>query len=308
MRVSHAPVYRRRRRLAGLGVAVLGGLLGFAGASLWAGADGASAESTAAAEASSTRESSPDPTLAALATEPSATPAADASSPVATPSPAASTEPSPEASSPEASADADGFDMEAYSLTDPASPWVVVNKRRPMEPEDYVPTDLVTIPGMPSGATMRAEAAEALGRMHADAVADGAAFTISTAYRGYDHQSSLYWGYVNRSGQASADTYSARPGHSEHQTGLAADMHDGGACDLLACFGDTAAGRWADAHAWEYGFVIRYAEGKDAITGYEYEPWHLRYVGPELAAEMHARGVWTLEEFFGLEAAPDYQD
>jgi D-alanyl-D-alanine carboxypeptidase len=77
-------------------------------------------------------------------------------------------------------------------------------------------------------------------------------------------------------------------------------------CALEACFGETPQGQWLAANAWSYGFTLRYPEGATPITGYEYEPWHYRYVGPALAAELHTSGVATLEEFFGLPAAPTY--
>ncbi|WP_296664598.1 M15 family metallopeptidase [Demequina sp.] len=182
---------------------------------------------------------------------------------------------------------------------------MVVNKTSPLDPAEYAPDDLVTVTGVPGGATMREEAAAAMSALRAAAAEEGAGFAISTAYRTYGQQAGLYQSYVNRSGRERADRYSARPGYSEHQTGLAADINGGG-CDLEACFGDTAAGIYVAEHAWEHGYIVRYPEGKEAVTGYIYEPWHLRYVGPELAAEMHERGIDTLEEFFGLPAAPDY--
>ncbi|MDN4477570.1 M15 family metallopeptidase [Demequina sp. SYSU T00039] len=282
MRVSHAPVYRRRRRVVlAVLVAIVGLGLGYGtGALVWPRAE---------AEAAVTPAKSPTPTETPEASStptPSATPA---SSPSASPTPS----PSPT------------FDLTAYSLTDPDSPWVIVNKLNPIDPAEYAPEDLTRIAGMSSAATMRAEAAAAMSALHEAAVAAGAPFTVSTAYRDHATQSSLYYGYVNRSGQASADRYSARPGFSEHQTGLAADIHNG-VCDLKACFGTTAAGRYVAEHAWEHGFVIRYPEGKQEVTGYIYEPWHLRYVGVELATALHESDVTTLEELFGLPAAPDY--
>jgi D-alanyl-D-alanine carboxypeptidase len=110
----------------------------------------------------------------------------------------------------------------------------------------------------------------------------------------------LYNGYVAKDGQAAADRYSAKPGTSEHQTGLAMDVClANSGCSLEQAFGDTPAGKWVAANAHKYGFIVRYLPGKDAITGYEYEPWHLRYVGIELATELQ-RNNKTMEEFFGL--------
>lgn len=286
MRVSHAPVYRRRRRtvLAVL-VAIVGLGLGYGtGALVWPRAEAVVASSPTPAP-SATPASSPTP-APTLTPSPSAPPA---SSPSTSPTPA----PSPT------------FDLGAQSLTDPDSPWVIVNKRNPIDPVEYAPDDLTRIDGVSSSALMRADAAAAMSALHAAAVEAGAPFTVSTAYRDYATQSSLYNGYVNRSGRTSADRYSARPGYSEHQTGLAADIHNG-VCDLQACFGTTPAGRYVAEHAWEHGFVIRYPEDRQEITGYIYEPWHLRYVGVELATHLHESGDATLEELFGLEAAPDY--
>lgn len=195
------------------------------------------------------------------------------------------------------------------SLNDPDSLWVVVNKLRPLEPIDYVPEDLVSLSGIPGGSSqqMRAEAAEALTQMRGVAADAGAGFSVSTAYRSYGFQDSLFSGYAARRGEDVAETFSARPGYSEHQTGLGVDVYSSSACRIKACFGDEDAGRWLAEHAWEHGFIIRYPEGSQEVTGYVYEPWHLRYVGTELAAAMHESGSATMEEHLGLAAAPDYE-
>lgn len=209
---------------------------------------------------------------------------------------------------------ANGFNKAQLSLTDPASPWAVVNKKRPLQPNTYVPADLI-VAGMQLRSNItsderqvRAPVAEALKKMSGAAKADGVALTLQSGYRSYNFQANLYGRYVSQQGQAAADTQSARAGYSEHQTGLAADL--GGvtnpACNVEACFADTPEGKWMAAHAYRYGFNIRYPAGKTAVTGYTYEPWHLRYVGEKLAAEMQRQGIQTLEEFFGLPAAPDY--
>jgi len=204
---------------------------------------------------------------------------------------------------------AGSFDKSHYSLDDPTSMWVVVNKLRPLSPKEYVPTDLVvpTVPTRVSGMQVRQAAATALQSLFAAAEQNGTALKLSSGYRSYGYQVNLYNGYVKSEGQASADAQSARPGFSEHQTGLAADVGPAsGGCNVDQCFGQTAAGKWLAANAYKYGFIIRYPEGLTAVTGYTYEPWHVRYVGTELATEMHAQGVQTLEQFFGLPAAPDY--
>jgi zinc D-Ala-D-Ala carboxypeptidase len=102
-----------------------------------------------------------------------------------------------------------------------------------------------------------------------------------------------------------SDPTTAPPGRSEHQTGLAIDIgSESGYCSLAECFADTPEGQWLAANAWRFGFLLRYPADKIDITGYTFEPWHYRYIGVDLSTEMHERGVTTLEEFFGLPAAP----
>jgi len=201
------------------------------------------------------------------------------------------------------------FNKAALSVDDPASIWVVVDKLRPLNPKDYVPADLVQTPvAHANPPTLRAEAADAMAAMFAAAKAEGAGgMQLQSAYRSYTTQVVVYNRYVSQAGQAGADAQSARPGFSEHQTGLAADISSLPAtCVLAACFGDTPQGRWLVANAYRFGYLLRYPADKVAVTGYMYEPWHFRYIGAALATEMHAEGVTTLEEFFGLPPAPDY--
>ena len=135
---------------------------------------------------------------------------------------------------------------------------------------------------------------------------EGLGFSISTGYRSYNHQGGVYFSYAQASSYWAADQGSARPGYSEHQTGLAVDIFTSEECRLKRCFGDSAIGLWVAEHAHEYGFVIRYPDGKKAVTGYAWEPWHLRYVGVAVAGAVRESGVTTLEEYFGLAAAPTY--
>lgn len=204
------------------------------------------------------------------------------------------------------------FDKTRHSLSEPTNLWLVVNKKRPLTPQTYTPPDLVTpdvplrVPGNES-MQMRASAAEALISMFAEAKSGNVPMMVSSGYRSYGFQSTLYNKYVRDQGQAAADAQSARPGYSEHQTGLSVDVEPlDKSCEVERCFADTGAGKWVAANAYMYGFIIRYPEGKIGITGYEYEPWHLRYVGVELAAAMREQRVQTLEEFFGLPAAANY--
>jgi D-alanyl-D-alanine carboxypeptidase len=190
-------------------------------------------------------------------------------------------------------------------VSDPASLTAVVNKRRGLA-ADYVPPGLVTPSGIPGATQVRSELIAPLEQMRADMAAAGITLRMSSAYRSFARQQTIYNGFVAREGVAGADTHSARPGNSEHQTGLVVDLDDGAGCNLSRCFADTAGGRWLAANSWKYGFILRYGDGWQPIVGYTYEPWHFRYVGVDVATDMHDRGIRTLEEYFGLPAAPDY--
>lgn len=211
------------------------------------------------------------------------------------------TSPSSTASTSQAPAN---FNKQQYSVNDPSSLWVVVNKGRIL-PSGYEPK--VVLPNAPNhygsasnDSHLTAGAARALERMFAAADKDGLSLRLYSGYRSYSEQVTTYNSFVSRDGVAKADTYSARPGHSEHQTGLAADISAmNGKCDLSQCFADTPEGKWLAANAYKYGFILRYAKDSQDLTGYEYEPWHFRYVGTDLAAEINKTGQ-TLEQFFGL--------
>lgn len=205
------------------------------------------------------------------------------------------------------------FNPSLYSLTDPSSIWAVINKQRPLNPKEYVPADLKTpsvalrLSDTSSSMKLREEAATALMHLFAAAESNGTPLRLSSAYRSYTYQVGLYNGYVTKEGQNSADAESARPGYSEHQTGLAADVGNlNGACEVEVCFGDSPAGKWVAINGYKYGFIVRYPAGLTEVTGYEYEPWHLRYVGVDLATEMHRRDIQTLEQFFKLGSAANY--
>ena len=124
-----------------------------------------------------------------------------------------------------------------------------------------------------------------------------------SGYRSYEYQTELYNDYVSREGKAAADTYSARPGYSEHQTGLAFDILDTHG-NLLDGPEYSDAIHWLHTHAHEYGFIVRFQPGKEAITGYQAEAWHLRYVGNKATA-IYQSGL-SLEEYFGV-AGGDYE-
>jgi D-alanyl-D-alanine carboxypeptidase len=195
------------------------------------------------------------------------------------------------------------FNKSRYSTTDPNSPWVIANKKHPL-PSGFKPKDLV-VPNVSLRLSKTEEqmqlnqvAATALEQLFAAAQRDGIALKLSSAYRSEALQKQFYDSYVARDGQAAADTYSARPGTSEHQTGLAADIiPNNDKCHLETCFAETPEGKWLATHAHEHGYVIRYLKGKDTSTGYQYEPWHIRYVGNDLSAELYKSNL-TMEEFF----------
>jgi D-alanyl-D-alanine carboxypeptidase len=196
-----------------------------------------------------------------------------------------------------------GINKQQYSTTDPNSIWVIVNKKHPL-PDGYKPTILVTpnialnLPAQDEQMQVSSQMAPSLEKLFAGAQAAGINLKLNSAYRSEALQKELYDSYAARDGQAAAATYSAPPGTSEHQTGLAADiMADDDKCSLDICFADTPEGQWLKAHAHEYGFIIRYLKGKEALTTYQYEPWHIRYVGTELATQLYSSGE-TMEEFF----------
>lgn len=196
------------------------------------------------------------------------------------------------------------------ALDDPARVWVVVNKLRPLEPVEFAPSSLTAIPLQMTtrSSQSRADVAAAAEAMAAAAEDDGVgAIGANNGYRSYDLQVATHSAHVRAWGQESADMASARAGHSEHQTGLALDLV---ACDRscggIEGFGSTAQGTWVAENAWRFGFVVRYEDAGRDVTGYRPEPWHLRYVGTALAKAYHDGGYNTLEEFFGLPAAPDY--
>lgn len=157
---------------------------------------------------------------------------------------------------------------------------IIANKTYTL-PSGYDPGDLT------------GECNSAFLKMQEAAAAEGIDLFIMSGYRSYELQESIYSRYCARDGKDAADTYSARPGHSEHQTGLAMDLNS-----LSSSFADTAEGKWLAENCWKYGFIIRYPADKVALTGYMYEPWHVRYVG-DIAEEIYTNGL-CLEEYFGI--------
>jgi len=227
------------------------------------------------------------------------TPTPKPSTPAASSTPLAPPSPAPAPAAPAA----------PVASTDPNNLSVIVNKLRPLAPADYAPADVVEVPvPFANQPFLRKEAADATVAMFAAFEAQsGLKMQAQSAYRSYQTQVSVYAGWVASKGQAGADLTSARPGFSEHQTGLAIDISAlPAACTLQRCFADTPQGQWLAANAVDYGFVLRYPDGGTPVTGYEFEPWHYRYVGVDTAKAYRASGATTLEQYFGLPAAPTY--
>ena len=189
-------------------------------------------------------------------------------------------------------------------LSSPDSVTVIVNKQRPLDP-GHEPPDLAPVAG--SQGRLRAEAADALKSLRAAAAEADVPIAVHSAYRSYGEQAQTFEGWVAALGEDRAVARSARPGHSEHQTGLAVDVvATTGACRTIGCFGETPQAAWLAEHAHEHGWVVRYQEGAEAVTGYDAEPWHLRYVGVDVARAAVESGATSLETLFGLPAAPGY--
>ncbi|WP_442864093.1 D-alanyl-D-alanine carboxypeptidase family protein [Anoxybacillus sp. J5B_2022] len=191
-------------------------------------------------------------------------------------------------------------------IMNPTNILALVNKEQSL-PASYKPSDLV-VPNVPFSFSetnvekryMRLEAAKALEQLFAAANKAGIQLVAVSGYRSYDRQKELFDEEVKKNGKEKAIHAVAFPGQSEHQTGLAIDISSlSMKSSLTAAFGDTKEGKWVAAHAHEYGFIIRYPKGKEAITGYQYEPWHIRYVGKKAAKVIFEKDI-TLEEYFQI--------
>ena len=177
---------------------------------------------------------------------------------------------------------------DTQEIADPDDLLLMVNKHFHL-PEGYTPPDLVAV-----GRTMmRPEAADPLQQMIIDAAAEGHNLWSQSGFRSYSVQEGLYTNYSARDGVEAADTYSARPGHSEHQTGLATDLNT-----ITDAFGSTPEGLWTAENCWKYGFIIRYTADNIGITLYKSEPWHLRYVGVDVATIMRNEQIESFEEYW----------
>lgn len=166
---------------------------------------------------------------------------------------------------------------------------IICNKYHTLK-SNYVP-DLVSLNGY-GGGQMEKVAAKNFKEMCDAAKKDGISIYNVSGYRSYNTQKYLYEGYVSRNGQAKADTFSARAGTSEHQTGLATDVNN-----VSDSFANTKAYKWLMSNAYKYGFILRYPKGKEFITGYKYEPWHFRYVGKDVAKIIYEKDI-TYDEYY----------
>ncbi len=176
---------------------------------------------------------------------------------------------------------------------------LIVNKTYPL-PETFKPTNTyIEVTNQDYCVSCIDKVAyEAYQEMKADAASLGLNIYIQSGYRSYQAQERLYKKYIEEDGQELADTYSARPGASEHQSGLCFDLNS-----VTDAFADTEEGKWVQDSAYKYGFIIRFPKGKEKYTGYKYESWHLRYVGKTLAEKLYNNGDWiSLEEYFGIDS------
>lgn len=200
----------------------------------------------------------------------------------------------------------------SQASSDPESIHVLVNRQNPLEPMEFAPWDLTELQARTTVGGplyLRAEPAQALEQMFSDAADEAVVLAVTSAYRSFSGQARVYSARHQQLGTEATDEFAARPGYSEHQTGLAVDVIgiENPVCIRGDCFDQTPEFAWVAANAHEYGFLIRYPQGAEAITGFGYEPWHLRYVGPETAAEVVAEDL-TLEEYWDVPAAPDYDE
>lgn len=168
---------------------------------------------------------------------------------------------------------------------------VLVNKKRSL-PDNYIPNDLVDVEVLhkvekPESKMLRKEASDALSKLFTDAKSKGFEFWAVSGYRSYDRQVYLFNNYAKKHGEEQANRFSAKPGQSEHQTGLTMDVSiESLNYDLVEELGETPEGKWLAGNAHKFGFIIRYPKGTEHITGYQYEPWHIRYLGKELATKV----------------------
>jgi zinc D-Ala-D-Ala carboxypeptidase len=291
------PPFGRRRALVALAVCAVAAILAVIVVNLAGGDDPAPTVA-------------PAPTTSAvadLATTATTTPAVAATAPPVPPAPPAATSavtPAAPSTSPTAAPTAPPTSPTSAatpSIDAPGSLWWLVNRNRPL-PDGYVPPDLV-VPNVPlapgaDATQVTGTTAAAFEAMTADAATAGYQLMLKSGYRSEQDQQALYTRFVKAYGRDVAASLAAVPGTSEHQTGMALDVGLVGLGDDQV-FGGTPASRWVADNAHRFGFIVRYPPSKAAITGYANEPWHLRYVGVDLATLLHSNGL-TMEEQFGV--------
>jgi D-alanyl-D-alanine carboxypeptidase len=183
-------------------------------------------------------------------------------------------------------------------VKDPNALSVICNKYYQL-PSDFTPENLKSVPEgyfVADGKSyqLKQNALDAFITMSDAAKSEGLSLRIISAYRSNSYQANLYQKYKNNNGQTAADRFSARPGHSEHETGLAIDIND-----VAQAFENTKEFAWLSENAHKYGYVLRYPEGKETITGYMYEPWHYRYLGAEVATQLKSSGL-TYDAYYAM--------
>ncbi|MEX3610254.1 M15 family metallopeptidase [Rothia sp. LK2588] len=186
----------------------------------------------------------------------------------------------------------------------PDSLQVLVNKRNPLSPRDYAPSDLQAF----GSVQLRSAAAQAAQQMFDAARQAGLSLIALSGYRSYAEQVGTYQHWVNTYGKEQADVASARPGYSEHQTGFALDVGTGAGCDLQVCFRETDAAQWLAEHCTRFGFVLRYPWQQHETTGYWFESWHFRFIGTDQADAYRKAKARSLEDFWGYPTAATYAD
>lgn len=188
-----------------------------------------------------------------------------------------------------------GLDHDFYTEIEPIQEkdayTVLVNKYHSLE--EYAPTDLKSL-SYDAKYKLREKAADAFENLVSAAKLENVYIRPYSAYRSYEYQKSLYERYVNQDGIVLADTYSARAGHSEHQTGLAVDVWTEGATEI-----NSSDAKWLQDNSYKYGFIIRYTKENESITGYIEEPWHLRYLGTQIATDVFKKGI-PYDEYYDL--------
>lgn len=183
------------------------------------------------------------------------------------------------------------FYTHIQTITDVKTEPLVPNKYHKF-PDSFVPKNLVFLS---SGRQVTEPTKRAFERLQQDAAKAGKSISDASAYRSIAYQEQVYDGYLQKDSHDKVDTYSSRPGHSDHHTGEAIDLV--GPKGDLTDFTGTPEANWVEENAWEYGFIIRFPKGQEDVTGYMYEPWHIRYVGKPIARLMHDQEIATLEEY-----------